>query len=130
MQGIQSKKFGGEDFGSTLEELKKLAPHAVTLGSVEFNGPARKVGAILSMAAVGGELIAEIERLAVDAERFDFLRSAVCDDTFGEKLQALTVDIDSIEDPSAEQFNEQLDRAINAAKDAGLWPIKEQAVQP
>lgn len=62
---MSQKKYGGEDFGITLEKLKKLAPLAETIGNVEFNGPARKVSAILTMASVGGELIAEIERLAI-----------------------------------------------------------------
>lgn len=63
------KKYGGNDFGCTLEELKKLSPLAETIGNVEFHGSARKVSAILTMASVGGELIAEIERLTVAEQR-------------------------------------------------------------
>lgn len=57
------KKFGGDDFGSTLAELKAMAPLAVTMEGVKFEGNARKVSAILQLASVGGELVEEIERL-------------------------------------------------------------------
>ena len=67
------KKYGGNDFGCTLEELKKLSPLAETIGNVEFHGSARKVSAILTMASVGGELIAEIERLTVAEQRASML---------------------------------------------------------
>lgn len=70
------KKYGGNDFGCTLEELKKLSPLAETIGNVEFHGSARKVSAILTMASVGGELIAEIERLTVAEQRAGALESA------------------------------------------------------
>lgn len=66
---MTEKKYGGEDFGSTLAELKKLAPLAVTMNGVKFEGDARKAGAILALAGVGGELIAEIEHLQAEAER-------------------------------------------------------------
>lgn len=56
------KKFGGED-GHTLEQLKRMAAMAETLNGVRFEGNSAKVSAILGLAAVGGELICEIERL-------------------------------------------------------------------
>ena len=57
-----TKKFGGED-GHTLEQLKRMAVMAETLNGVRFEGNSAKVSAILGLAAVGGELIGEIERL-------------------------------------------------------------------
>lgn len=181
---MSQKKYGGEDFGSTLEELKKLAPLAVTMEGVSFNGPARKVGAILALAGVGVELIAEIERLRAeeerlrmqlvacgvvamsntpesaaksrdmhpdymsascqdvirivdkemasraDAERFSIIRAMMCNEAFQEAFAPLIIDVESAEDPTVEQLEAQFDLHIKIATDAGLWPIKTEAVQP
>lgn len=66
---MTEKKYGGEGFGSTLAELQKMAPLAVTMSGVTFSGDTRKISAIVVLAGVGGELIAEIERLQTEAER-------------------------------------------------------------
>lgn len=72
---MTQKKYGGDDFGSTLEQLKRMAPLAATVDGVKFEGNGAKVGAILGLAGVGGELIAEIEAqraiLAKFVEHFD-----------------------------------------------------------
>lgn len=59
----EHKRYGDPQFGNTLDELKVLAPHAQTVDGVTFDGPAHKVGAILTLAGAAGELIADIERL-------------------------------------------------------------------
>lgn len=64
------KKYGGEDFGSTLTELKAMAPHAQTVDGVNFEGDSRKVSAILVLAGVGGELVEEIEKLQAILAKF------------------------------------------------------------
>lgn len=66
---MNPKKFGGEDFGHTLAELKAMAPHAQTVDGVKFDGNAKKVSAILILAGLGGELIAEIERLNAELDK-------------------------------------------------------------
>ena len=55
-------KIGGE-FGHTLQELKALAPLGKTINGVQFEGNAKKVGAILALAASAGDLIEIIEQL-------------------------------------------------------------------
>lgn len=64
----QSKKYGGEDFGKTLEQLKRIAPLAETINGVSFEGNAAKVGAILELAGVSGELISDIEVLTAQRD--------------------------------------------------------------
>lgn len=59
----EQKRYGHLQFGHTLDELKALVPHAQTVDGIQFDGPARKVGAILTLSASAGELIADIERL-------------------------------------------------------------------
>ena len=71
----EQKRYGHPQFGHTLEELKALAPHAQTVDGIQFDGPARKVGSILTLSASAGErdrlraLIAECaEYLNTDRE--------------------------------------------------------------
>lgn len=66
----EHKRYGDPQFGNTLDELKVLAPHAQTVDGVTFDGPAHKVGAILTLAAAAGELIAEVEALREVAREF------------------------------------------------------------
>lgn len=58
------KLYGDPTFGSTLDELRELAPYAKTVDGVSFSGDARKVGAILKIAGSAEDLIAEIDRLS------------------------------------------------------------------
>lgn len=124
---MNQKKYGGEDFGKTLEQLKAMAPHAVTLEGVLFEGAAHKVGAILGLAAVGGDLIAEIERLQADAERFAFFAHVAVNDELHDKLEP-HMPADAGQPGNIEDVRAHMDLCIQAAKDAGLWPIKPELV--
>lgn len=59
----EEKRYGDAVFGNTLADLKALTPLTQTIDGLRFEGPAQKVGAVLTLAAVAGDLIAEIERL-------------------------------------------------------------------
>lgn len=59
----EEKRYGDPVFGNTLADLKALTPLTQTIDGLRFEGPAQKVGAVLTLAAVAGDLIAEIERL-------------------------------------------------------------------
>lgn len=164
------KKFGDQDFGNTLAELKAMAPHAQTIDGVKFEGNAKKVSAILILAGVGSELIAEIERLQAveasvidmatmlgnrewaehagkgaaadlesrittlhnelsekqdDAERFAFFAHVAVNDELHEELEP-HMPADAEQPETIEGVRAHMDLCIQAAKDAGLWPIKPE----
>lgn len=73
------KKYGGEDFGKTLAQLKRIAPLAETINGVRFEGNAAKVGAILELAGVSGELIADIEALTAQRDTLKVALQAMID---------------------------------------------------
>ncbi|MCQ4311746.1 hypothetical protein NAV33_07530 [Pseudomonas stutzeri] len=66
-----AKRYGDPVFGNTLADLKVLTTMTQAMDGLKFEGPARKVGAFLTLAAATGELIGEIEDLELalqDAE--------------------------------------------------------------
>lgn len=66
-QEISPKLYGGE-FGDTLEQLKARVPFTKDMQGLGFDGDARKVGAVLLLAGVSGELIEHIEQLTAELE--------------------------------------------------------------
>ena len=62
-----SRLYGGE-FGDTLEQLKARIPFTKDMAGLGFDGDARKVGAVLCLAGVSGELIEHIEQLTAELE--------------------------------------------------------------
>lgn len=134
---MNQKKYGGEDFGKTLEQLKAMAPHAVTLEGVRFEGAAHKVGAILGLAAVGGDLIAEIERLSADlaAARIDqeiaqFARDTSVIPGLAEALDPFmeALNEETSQDPATnEDWYAIMSKLLAAAKESGLWPVKPES---
>jgi hypothetical protein len=132
---MNPKKFGGEDFGHTLADLKAMAPHAQTVDGVKFEGNAKKVSAILILAGLSGELIAEIERLQgelqvanIDQEIAQFARDTTVMPELASALDPFLEPIaGKFEDPStAEEWYETMKLMLDAAKASGLWPIKPE----
>lgn len=62
-----TRVYGGE-FGDTLEQLKARVPFTQDMQGLGFDGCARKVGAVLLLAGVSGELIEHIEQLTAELE--------------------------------------------------------------
>lgn len=71
-QTMQSNEIGqrlyGGEFGDTLEQLKARIPFTKDMQGLGFDGDARKVGAVLCLAGVAGELIEHIEQLTAELE--------------------------------------------------------------
>lgn len=119
---MDEKKYGGEEFGSTLAQLKNMVPLAATVEGVSFEGDLRKIGAILELAGAAGELIAEIEELQAHAERWCFGLTVNTDEEFRSALDPFMGWAEDLDPQSAEDHNAFADKAIQTARDNGLWP--------
>ena len=72
--------------GETLAELKALVPQAQTMSGVSFEGPARKVGAILKLAALSGDFIERIEYLEAEMKEVAAMANLLSDREWAEHV--------------------------------------------
>lgn len=84
--------------------------------------------------AQGAELVtnmaADIERLSADAERWRFGLTVNTDDEFNKAMEPFMDWADDAAPQSAEENNAFADKAIQIARDNGLWPWTGKQVAP